>query len=122
MTNEQLKASIKAKGYTIKAFADVLGVSYVSLRKSLSGSKPLTEQLRRHILLALQLAPGTTGQSISTGVPITLPVEIWQGIDAAAAAQGISPERYTAQLCTKIAQDIAAALTISRTCTPGGQQ
>ena len=115
MTNEQLKAAIKAKGYTIKAFADVLGVSYGALRQSLSGVKPLTEQLRRHILLALQHpAPGTTGEIMPVSVPLTLPGEMWEAIDKAAAAQGISTEQYTANMCRALANDIAASLTISR--------
>ena len=54
MNREQIKAAIKAKGYTIKAFAEILGIAYDTLRRVLSGNKPLTEQLRRHIMLALQ--------------------------------------------------------------------
>lgn len=115
MTNAQIKAAIKAKGYTIKAFADVLGVSYDSLRQTLSGQRTLTEQLRRHILLALQHpAPGATGESVPVGIPLTLPGEMWEAIDKAAAAQGISAEQYTANMCHALADDIAAGLTISR--------
>lgn len=115
MTNEQIKAAIKAKGYTIKAFAEVLSVSYDSLRQALAGTKPLTEQLRRHIMLALQATQGQSGQRVSVPVSLTLPPEIWQAIDTAAAAQGTTPERYTEQLCRKLAQDISQGLIIGRT-------
>lgn len=115
VTNEQLKAAIKAKGYTIKAFAEVLSVSYDSLRQSLSGAKPLTEQLRRHILLALQASPDAArGERVPVPVALSLPPEVWQGIDAAAAARGISSEKYTQQLCQQLAKNIATGLILGR--------
>lgn len=114
MTNQELKAAIKAKGYTLKAFAEVLGVAYVTLRQVLSGSKPLTEQLRRHIMLALQVSPQQDGQRVPVPVSLALPVEIWQGIDAAAEKAGMTPERYTQQLCQQLAKDVAAGLIIHR--------
>lgn len=116
MTNEAIKAAIRAKGYTIKAFAEVLGVAYDTLRRVLSGNKPLTEQLRRHILLALQSStPAPEGQAVPVSIPLSLPVEIWQAIDKASAAQGISPERYTSELVQRLAKDITAGLLHART-------
>lgn len=115
MTNEDIKAAIRAKGYTLKAFAEVLGVSYGAFRQSLSGVKPLTEQLRRHILLALQSdTPAPEGQAVPVDIPLSLPGEIWQAIDKAAAAQGISSERYTSELVQRLAKDITAGLILSR--------
>ena len=116
MTNEDIKAAIRAKGYTIKAFAEVLGVAYGTLRRALAGNQPLTEQLRRHILLALQSStPAPEGQLVPVNIPLSLPVEIWQAIDKAAAAQGLSSERYTAELVQRLARDITAGLIQSRT-------
>lgn len=115
MTNADIKAAIRAKGYTIKAFSEVLGVSYGALRQSLSGVKPLTEQLRRHILLALQSStPAPEGQPVPVNIPLSLPPELWQAIDKGAAAQGISPERYTSQLVHRLAKDITAGLLQAR--------
>lgn len=111
---EQIKVAIKEKGYTIKAFAEVLGVSYVSLRQALAGSKPLTEQLRRHIMLALQSTPAGESHRVPVSVPLSLPVEIWETIDKAASEQGISSERYTAELVQRLARDITAGLIQSR--------
>ena len=113
MTNEAIKAAIKAKGYTLKAFAEVLGVSYDALRQSLAGTKPLTEQLRRHILLALASdTPIPEGQRMPA--PLALPDEIWQAIDTAAAGQGINSEKYTTALVNRLARDISAGLISSR--------
>lgn len=115
MTNEELKAAIKAKGYTLKAFAEVLGVSYDAFRQSLASSKPLTEQLRRHIMLALQVSPDAArGERVPVPVALSLPPEVWQGIDAAAEARGISSEKYTAQLCQQLARNIAQGLILGR--------
>lgn len=113
MTNEAIKAAIKAKGYTLKAFAEVLGVAYSTLRLVLSGNKPLTEQLRRHILLALASdTPIPEGQRMPA--PLALPDEIWQAIDTAAAGQGISSEKYTTALVNRLARDISAGIISSR--------
>ena len=115
VNNEAIKAAIKARGYTLKAFADVLGVSYGAFRQSLSGVKPLTEQLRRHIMLALQAStPAPSGQGVPVSVPLSLPVEVWQAIDAAAASQGISAEKYTGQVLQQLAKAITAGLIQSR--------
>ena len=115
MTNEDIKAAIRAKGYTLKAFAEVLGVSHGAFRQSLSGVKPLTEQLRRHILLALQSdTPAPEGRAVPVDIPLSLPGEIWQAIDKAASAQGISSERYTSELVQRLAKDITAGLILSR--------
>ena len=116
MTNEAIKAAIRAKGYTIKDFSEVLGVAYGTLRRALAGNQPLTEQLRRHILLALQSStPAPEGQAVPVNIPLSLPGEIWQAIDKAAAAQGISPERYTSELVQRLAKDITAGLLHART-------
>lgn len=114
MTNQELKAAIKAKGYTLKAFAEVLGVAYTTLRQVLSGTKPLTEQLRRHIMLALQVSPQQDGQRVPVPLSLSLPSEVWQGIDAAAEKAGMTPERYTAQLCQQLAKNIAQGLILGR--------
>lgn len=115
MTIEDIKAAIRAKGYTLKAFAVILGVAYDTLRRVLSGNKPLTEQLRRHILLALQSdTPAPDGQAVPVDIPLSLPGEIWQAIDKAASAQGISSERYTSELIQRLAKDITAGLILSR--------
>lgn len=115
VNNEQIKAAIKAKGYTIKAFAEILGVAYTTLRLALAGSKPLTEQLRRHIMLALQSTPAGDSHRVPVELPLSLPGEIWQAIDKAATAQGISSEQYTAELVQRLAKDITAGLVQSRT-------
>lgn len=115
VNNEQIKIAIKEKGYTIKAFAEVLGVSYGAFRQSLSGVKPLTEQLRRHIMLALQSTPAGDSHRVPVELPLSLPGEIWQAIDKAATAQGISSEQYTSNLVQRLAKDITAGLVQSRT-------
>ena len=122
MTNEELKAAIKAKGYTLKAFAEVLGVSYDAFRQSLASSKPLTEQLRRHIMLALQVAPAADGERAPFPLTLSLPVDIWQGIDAAAEKAGMTPERYTQQLCQQLAKNIATGLILHRPQTDNGEE
>lgn len=113
MTKEQLKAAIKAKGYTLKAFADVLGISYTALRKALAGTNVLTEQLRRHIILALAVeTPAPDGARKQSS--LSLPDEIWQAIDTAAAEQGISSEKYTKQLLQDFATQAATSLLFHR--------
>ena len=107
MTNEQIKDAIKAKGYTLKAFSDILGVAYVTLRTSLSGSRTLSEQLRRHIMLALQV-PNQERRGI------TLPEKVWSAIDEIAAEQGISTERCTENICKQFAQGVAQELIKNR--------
>ena len=120
MTNEAIKAAIRAKGYTIKAFAEFLGVAYGTLRQALAGTQPLTEQLRRHILLALQSStPAPEGQAVPVNIPLSLPPEIWQAIDKAAAGQGISSERYTSELVHRLAKDITAGLLQARAMASG---
>ena len=115
MTNEQLKAAIKAKGYTLKAFAGVLGISYDALRKALAGTNVLTEQLRRHIMLALAAeAPIPSGKG-KASASLALPDEIWQAIDTAAAGQGISSEKYTNELVQRLARGISAGIISTRT-------
>ena len=108
MTNEQIKDAIKAKGYTLKAFAEVLGVACDTLRRALNGKQPLTEQLRRHILLALH-APTEEQRGC-----LTLPEKVWAAIDELASEQGISPERCTENICKQFAQGVAQELIKNR--------
>lgn len=115
MNIEQIKIAIKEKGYTIKAFAEVLGVAYGTLRHILAGRQPLTEQMRRHIMLALQSTPAGDSHRVPVDIPLYLPEEIWQAIDKAASGQGISSERYTAELVQRLAKDITAGLIQART-------
>lgn len=114
MNNEQIKAAIKAKGYTLKAFADVLGIAYGTLLNILAGRKPLTEQLRRHIMLALQTPQNAPGVPGASGGGISLPDEVWQGIDAAANAQGISSDKLARKLCKDIAENVAEQIICGR--------
>ncbi|MBE6418902.1 MAG: hypothetical protein E7031_02100 [Akkermansiaceae bacterium] len=110
MTEKQIKAAIHAKGYTLKAFAEILGVAYETLRKGLSGAKPLTEQLRRHILLALQTTPANgdvrTSYPLGAESGFSLPPRIWHALDAEATAQGITTAEYTRYLVMTIANQI----------------
>ena len=112
---EEIKIAIKKKGYTVKAFAEVLGVAYGTLRHILAGRQSLTEQLRRHIMLALQSTPAGDSHRLPVDIPLSLPEEIWQAIDKAASGQGISSEQYTAELVQRLAKDISAGLIQSRT-------
>lgn len=112
MTNEQIRVAIKAKGYTIKAFAGILGLAYGTLQRILAGRKPMTEQLRRHILLALQ--SDTPQQPGTPAAGVTLPPEMWNAIDTAAENAGTTPEKYTARLMQDLAKDISHALIIGR--------
>lgn len=112
---EEIKNAIKEKGYTVKAFAEILGVAYGTLRHILAGRQSLTEQLRRHIMLALQSTPAGESHRVPVSVPLSLPVEIWQAIDKAASEQGISSEQYTAELVQRLAKDITSGLIQART-------
>ncbi len=53
MTIQDIKEQMRVRGLTIKNLADMLFVDYNSLRQILSGKRPLTAQLNRHIELAL---------------------------------------------------------------------
>lgn len=57
MTNEEIKHAIKCKGMSMARFAVLLGVSYSTLRLSLSDARPMTEARRRHIALLLASLP-----------------------------------------------------------------
>ncbi len=119
MTPAQIKRAINGKGYTIKAFAEVLGVSYDNLRKVLSGVHPLSEQLRRHIMLALQVTPanGNARFGCPTGYNsgLILPPRIWHAIDAEATAKGITSAEYTRQLVISLANEIVDSIIMHRT-------
>lgn len=53
MSIQEIKEMMRLRGLTIKSLADMLFVDYNSLRQILSGNRPLTAQLNRHIELAL---------------------------------------------------------------------
>ena len=127
MTNAQLKAAIKANGYTLKEFAEVLGVAYVTLRKSLSDSKPVSEQLRRHIMLALKdrgfnpqavyhpaINNGVVPEPIPFTPSLTIPAEILPILDKAAEQQGISFEEYIENACILFAKQMARGIINGR--------
>ena len=100
MTNEEIKAAIKARGYTIKAFAEKMSVPYGTLRLALSGNRPLTDTLKNHILLALQAAPVVSekGQAAGREVYMTFKIQVPGGnvveeIGGTIGAQGVADRR-----------------------------
>ena len=100
MTNEEIKAAIKARGYTIKAFAEKMSVPYGTLRLALSGNRPLTDTLKNHILLALQAAPviSEKGQAAGREVYMTFKIQVPGGdvveeIGGTIGAQGVADRR-----------------------------
>lgn len=124
MTGQQLKDAIKARGYTLKQFAEILAVAYPTLRLALSGQQPLTEPLKRHIILALKArntlhpdagyipAGGTT--VIPVTLPLSLPTEILSAIDKNAESEGISPDEYIESLCVQFAKQVARGIIQAR--------
>lgn len=114
-----IKRLINEKGYTITDFAEILGVSYDSLRKVLSGYNPLTEQMRRHIMLALQVTPANENMRFiaprGRESGFTLPRRIWHAIDAEATAKGITTAEYTRQLVITLANEIVDSIILHRT-------
>ena len=72
----------------------------------------MTEQLRRHIMLALQ--SDTPQQPGTPAAGVSLPPEIWNAIDTAAENAGVTPEKYAAGLVQDLAKDITNALIIGR--------
>ena len=100
MTHEEIKAAIKARGYTIKSFAEKMGVPYSTLRLALSGYRPLTGTLKGHILLALQAAPVVSekGQTAGRDVYMTFKIQVPGGdvveeIGGTIGAQGVADRR-----------------------------
>ena len=100
MTNEEIKAAIKARGYTIKSFAASLDVAYSTLVQALSGNQPLTAALKNHILLALQAAPVVSekGQAAGREVYMTFKIQVPGGdvveeIGGTIGAQGVADRR-----------------------------
>ena len=100
MTNEEIKAAIKARGYTIKSFAASLDVAYSTLVQALSGKQPLTATLKNHILLALQAAPVAVDKSAPAGreVYMTFKIQVPGGdvveeIGGTIGAQGVADRR-----------------------------
>lgn len=100
MTNEEIKAAIKARGYTIKAFAEKMSVPYGTLRLALSGNRPLTDTLKNHILLALQAAPVVSEKVQAAGrdVYMTFKIQVPGGdvveeIGGTIGAQGVADRR-----------------------------
>lgn len=58
-----------------------------------------------------QPAPDKPGAVIGG---ISQPEEVWQGIDAAAAEQGISSDKLARKLCQDIAQNVAEQIICGR--------
>lgn len=54
-TIQTIKRQMENRGITIRKMADELSVSYDSLRLILSGKRPLTDQLAKHIEFVLGL-------------------------------------------------------------------
>ena len=100
MTNEEIKAAIKARGYTIKAFAEKMAVAYKTLLQALNGQQPLTATLKNHILLALQAVPVAVDKSTPAGreVYMTFKIQVPGGdvveeIGGTIGAQGVADRR-----------------------------
>lgn len=99
MTNEEIKAAIKARGYTIKSFAASLDVAYSTLVQALSGNQPLTATLKNHILLALQAVPVVADKSKpGREVYMTFKIQVPGGnvveeIGGTIGAQGVGDRR-----------------------------
>lgn len=118
MTPDKIKAAIDNKGYTIKEFSEILGVSYDNLRKVLSGNKPLTKQLSRHIMLALQIQPYNPNWRAVSPVGqesgFALPPRIWYAIEEEATARGITTAEYVQNLIIGLAKKIAEHIILYR--------
>ena len=123
MTPEELKQAIYSRGYTIKAFAEILGVHPDSLQRILAGRKPMTEQLRRHIMLALkentvhplmQYQPAGNEAPFFLQVPFELPPELWQIVNSLASQENCSPDEYIEQFCVNFAKNIARGIIRAR--------
>lgn len=114
-----IKLLIQGKGYTIKQFADILGVSYDSFRKILKGKNPLTEQLLRHIMLALQVTPANELLRFHAPVgffsPFSLSPRIWRAIEEEATAKGIPTGEYIRQLAISLANEFVDSIIGHRT-------
>lgn len=113
-----IKRLIAGKGYTIRAFAEILGVSYDSFRKILSGKNPLTEQLHRHIMLALQVTPANGAMRFFAPVGsesgFSLPRRVWDALDEEATVKGITTAEYTRQLVMSLASEIVDSIILHR--------
>lgn len=66
MTTDEIKAAIKAQGYTIGSFAKKLGITGDALGRVLSGARPFSPSLRKHIelLLANPATPPTPQEAV----------------------------------------------------------
>ena len=49
MTISEIKDALREQGMTVKDLADKLGMSYTSTRLMLSGARPMSVQIERHI-------------------------------------------------------------------------
>lgn len=56
MTLDEIKTALKAQGLTVKQLAERLGMSYTNTRLMLNGSRPMSEQISRHISFVLGAA------------------------------------------------------------------
>lgn len=54
MTITEIKAAMEARGWTIAAFAEKLGVGYNTLRHILAGRVSMTDAMHNHICLLLR--------------------------------------------------------------------
>ena len=123
MTTEELKQAIISRGYTQKAFAEILGVHHDTLQRVLSGKKTLTKQLRNHIMLALkenpvhplmQYHPEGNKAPFFLQVPFELPPELWQIVNSLANQENCSPDEYIEQFCVNFAKNIARGIIQAR--------
>ena len=51
MTKEEIRNELKARGWTLKTFAEKLKISYVSVAHIMNGRNKITDQLGEHIKL-----------------------------------------------------------------------
>ena len=49
MTVEEIKSELRKQGLSVKDLADKLGMSYTNTRLMLSGARPMSLQIQRHI-------------------------------------------------------------------------
>lgn len=116
-SGEELKARIRNKGYTLKAFAKVLGVSDSTLHRFLSGTQE-NEQLRRHVLLALQLEPFNPGMRIIPSFyeerESAMTPRLWRAIEREATAQGKTTEVFFIELMQAMAKKLAEMILQER--------
>lgn len=60
MTTTKIKAALREQGMSVKDLSDKLGMSYTSVRLMLSGARPMSQQIERHIDYVLGAAKSQT--------------------------------------------------------------